>query len=77
LTVAGASPLFNDSRSEKWCPDFKYSIWGETRYFPYWLEDGIHPPWEIFAKPAVVPSRQNITNIGPVNLFEVITTASK
>jgi Plant transposon protein len=56
LTVAGASPLFNDLRGEKWCPDFKYSICGEKRYIPYWLGDGIYPRWGIFAKPVKAPS---------------------
>jgi Plant transposon protein len=56
LTVAGASPLFNDIRDGKWCPDFNYKLSEEHGAIPYWLVDGIYPRWSIFAKPLKAPT---------------------
>jgi hypothetical protein len=56
LTVASASPLFNDILGGIWVPDFPYKVEGEARTIPYFLADGIYPSWNIFATPCHHPT---------------------
>jgi Plant transposon protein len=55
ITVANASPLFNDIMTGSWCTDFEYNI-EDKRNVPYFLVNGIYPAWTIFASPIHVPS---------------------
>jgi Plant transposon protein len=56
LTVAAASPLFNDIIEGHWNPSFSYRIGEKERRVPYFLVDGIYPKWTVFATPHHSPS---------------------
>lgn len=56
LNILDSSPIVTSILEGRLLPQFEYSLNGRKRVHPYFLVDGIYPPWSIFVSTISEPS---------------------